>query len=277
MREFLWGKIILKTVVLALFPVIIGILGSIAIAFPNIVWYLATGILIMLYVLYLWGNCLYEKKQKVYQEWFDSITKLCREECSLVKAFADSIHQKVRSKVGHTEVTDWPTLKRNCDIICKVVYEFIQNIALSGNQFSVSVFFKRMNEGKNEYNMLSRVSYDNHNPASYNVFRSEEEVSKYFYKKMFDEAKTRPTIFPTKQEIEAAFYNCDGVNYSQYIGIPVACLGNRMIAILQIVSYNNSLIAKTRDDIEKMVDDYLCTYANLILLADKVENATNRL
>ena len=202
---------------------------------------------------------------------------MCWEDSSLIKELADALYEKVIAKVGHVEITDWARIKNNCDTVCRIVFEFLKGIALKGDQFSVSVFFKRTGVRGNEYNMISRISYDNHNPASYNVFRAEEEVKSYYYKRLFDDQITRPAILCSKEEIEVAFYNCDGVNYSQYVAIPVACLGNKMIAILQIVSYNDSVIAKDRKSIQKVVDDYLSAYANLILLADKVENVIHHL
>ncbi len=275
MKNLLWRNLIIKTVILALLPVIIGIFGSIAVSTLSLKWCIITGIMILLYTLYLIGNCFYERKQKKHESWHDAITNLCREDCTLVKAYADSIYKLVNSKIGHAEISNWSIVKNHCDAICKIVYNFIQSTALKGNEFSVSVFFRRTLGGENQYIMLSRTSYDNHNPASYNVFRTEEEVKSYYYKRLFDEAITRPAILSGKEAIRAVFYNCDGVDYSQYIGIPVACLGNKMIAILQIVSYNNSLIAKNKEEIQKLVDDYLWGYANLVLLADKVENAVS--
>ena len=275
MKNLLWRNLIIKTVILALLPVIIGILGSITVSTPSLIWFIITGIMILLYIFYLIGNCFYERTQKKHESWHDAITKLCRADCTLIKSFADSIYKMVNSKIGHAEIADWATVKNHCDIICNIVYDFIRSTALRGDEFSVSVFFKRTLNEENQYIMLSRTSYDNHNPASYNVFRTEEEVKSYYYKRLFDEARTWPAILSTKETIHSAFYNCDGVDYSQYVGIPIACLGNKMIANLQIVSYNDSLIAKNKEDIQKLVDDYLWVYANLILLADKVENAVS--
>lgn len=277
MKEFLWGKIIPKTIILALTPVLIGILGSIAVTYHTFLWIISTIVFILLYVLYLIGNCRYELSQKSSKVLQDATTKLCREDCSLIKSFADSLHKKINQKIGHAEIENWEILKNHCDNICKIIYEFIQSVSLKGEQFSVSVFFKRTVDGNDEFKMISRVSYDNHNPASYDVFKTADEIKNYYYYKIFAEKRTRPSILSTKSEIQVAFYNCDGVNYSQYVGIPVACLGNKMIALLQIVSYNDSVIAKDTASIQKLVDDYLCTYANLILLADKVENAIHYL
>ena len=277
MKDLLWSKPIPKTIVLAISPVLIGLLGNIVVSSPTILWIVLTGILFLLYILYLIGNANYESKQKHHETWHDAITSLCREDCTQIRTYADSIHQKVNSKVGHAEITDWEKVQSYCNSICRIVYNFIQEIAHCGNQFSVSVFFKRSNNGILEYNMLSRVSYDRHNPASYNTFRSEEDVKFFHFKKLFDKCITRASILPTKDAIRAAFTDCDGVNYSQYIGIPVACTGNKMIAILQIVSYNDSIIASSEKEIQELVDNYLSTYANLILLADKTENAIHYL
>lgn len=291
MKDFLWGKPSIKTIVLALSPIFISFTSGFAITFSSIGWWIITFVLVVLYALYLWGNCVYEKAQKdtetrieelkkelqISKDSKTAITKLCREDCTLIKSFADSLHNKVKEKIGHAEITDWDSVGSHCDTICKIVFDFIRNIALQGDEFSVSVFFKRTVNDENEYNMLSRTSYDKHNPASYKVFRPEKEVEHYYFKKLFDQAKTRPAILPTKEAIKIAFHNCDGVDYSQYVGIPVACLGNKMIAILQIVSYGDSLIAKNEKTIEKIVNDYLCTYANLILLADKTENTVHYL
>lgn len=275
MKNLLWKNLIIKTVILALLPVIIGILGSITVATPSLKWFIITGSMILLYVLYLIGNCIYERRQKRHENWYGAITKLCRADCTLIKSSADSIYKMVNSRIGHAEISDWKTVKSQCDQICNTVYDFIQSTALKGNEFSVSVFFKRKVNDKNQYTMLSRTSYDNHNPASYNVFREEDEVKSYYYKSLFDKAITRPAILVSKEAIQSAFFNCDGVDYSQYVGIPIACLGNKMIAILQIVSYHDSLIGKNKKEIQKLIDDYLWAYANFILLADKVENAVS--
>lgn len=115
MKDLLWSKPIPKTIVLAISPVLIGLLGNIVVSSPTILWIVLTGILFLLYILYLIGNANYESKQKHHETWHDAITSLCREDCTQIRTYADSIHQKVNSKVGHAEITDWEKVQSYCN------------------------------------------------------------------------------------------------------------------------------------------------------------------
>ena len=131
---------------------------------------------------------------------------------------------------------------------------------------------KKVENEENYYNMISRISYDGHCPASYNVFRKESEIASYYYVGLFKKSITKPSILATKEAIEGAFCDTDGVNY---VAIPIACTGNKMIALLQIVAYEDSIIAKDRDEIEKIAGNYLSSYTNLVLLTDKVDHVVH--
>ena len=76
MKDLLWSKPIPKTIVLAISPVLIGLLGNIVVSSPTILWIVLTGILFLLYILYLIGNANYESKQKHHETWHDAITSL---------------------------------------------------------------------------------------------------------------------------------------------------------------------------------------------------------
>lgn len=229
----------------------------------------------MVYVGYLIINHKYERGQDRHEEWHDAITDLCSQSGPLIRKLADSLHQKVTDRVGHVEITDWSMVKERCDDVCKCTYEFTRKIATRGDKFSVSIFLKKVENEENYYNMISRISYDGHCPASYNVFRKESEIASYYYVGLFKKSITKPSILATKEAIEGAFCDTDGVNYSQYVAIPIACTGNKMIALLQIVAYEDSIIAKDRDEIEKIAGNYLSSYTNLVLLTDKVDHVVH--
>ena len=62
MKEFLWGKIVVKTIILAAFPLIISTVISIALTNMSISWWIVTLVICLLYFLYLGENCRYEMR-----------------------------------------------------------------------------------------------------------------------------------------------------------------------------------------------------------------------
>ncbi|MBP3509420.1 hypothetical protein [Oscillibacter sp.] len=197
----------------------------------------------------------------------------CSTASELSSSCANELYQSIKRKKGHSEIQDWPVVQGKCDQICLTLYELVRKLAYCGDHFSVNFIFKKTQGGVTGFTMLSRKAYKAHAPRLFNDFMPESEVMNYHYKHLFDLGSSRPNFLFTQDEISAVFKKTDGVKYSQYIGIPISCAGNRMVALLQIVAYDDSKLAATREDFEKLYDKYFCMFSSLALLTDKVENA----
>ncbi len=203
----------------------------------------------------------------------DVVTESYKEADKFIHDISISLYDTISAKNGHSNVEDWSFLQSNGDIICREAHKFIKNVALEGNDFSVSVIFKQNKNGEEGFTMIARKSDENsHNPASYRNFIPKSETEGMYYRQIFDLNPTSPQILYDKRAISEKFKDHEGKDYSQYIGLPILCK-DKAVAILQVVAYNNSKIAKEERDIRKLCDDYLSLYANLLLLTDKIENA----
>lgn len=186
---------------------------------------------------------------------------------------ASLLYQTVKStKETHSEIQDWAWVKSECDRICATLYNLINEIAICGEHFAVNIIFKKIENNITGFTMLSIKSYRSNYPSLYGTFSSEDRSKNFHYKHLFDEQPSRPSFLFTKDEIDAVFRNVDGVNYSQYIGIPISCTGNKMFALLQILAYDDSKLASTKKELEALYDNYFCVFSSLTVLADKVEN-----
>ncbi len=185
---------------------------------------------------------------------------------------ANKLYGMVQNKKGHSDIVNWDWMQSRGDDICDAIYNFIKKIAERGSNFSVSMMFKKVKNGVQGYTMMSRSSNNaSHIPKAYRNFVPETEVLNSYYKKIFDENPSRPKILLNKKEIEENFVDINGINYSQYIALPISCKG-KIIGLIQIVAYDESLVASTKSELLRLCDDYFVIAQSTILLSDKSEN-----
>lgn len=211
---------------------------------------------------------------KAAEEQLKSITELHKETDKFIHDISISLYETISSKNKHSDVVNWEFLQFNGDTICKAAHKVVKNIAVQGSDFSVSVMFRQKKNGANGFTMIARTSDENsHNPASYHNFIPEDQTKGMYYRKIFDQSPTSPQILHDRRAIEENFKEPDSKRYSQYIVLPILCK-DKAVALLQVVAYNNSKIAEGEEALRKLCDDYLSLYANLLLLTDKIENAS---
>lgn len=159
--------------------------------------------------------------------------------------------------------------------ICKAVYDIVNNLAQSGSRFSVSIMFKKQQNGVQGYTMLARCAPDDmaYTPDSYHSFVPEAQAVGYFYKKIFDLQIKKSVVLPDKRAIRKEFkdVNKDKADYSQFVAVPISCKGNKIVGILQIAALEDSIIAD-KPELKKLAEEYFSLYATLMLLCDKFEN-----
>lgn len=216
---------------------------------------------------------LVEKSEKNYNE-VKTAKRILITVNKILTDTSNYIHELVSTKKAHSYIVDWHLMENMGDQVCEAAYRALEKVAEKGEEFSVSIMFKRVENNVHGYTMLSRMAHDNnsHRPKSYRGFVSEEDAEGSYYKKIFDSAPTSARILPTRAEIERNFVECNDVKFSQYIAIPITCKHNRMVGLLQIVAYDKSIIATNKKVLKALCNDYFSVFANLMLLCDKYEN-----
>lgn len=283
-KEFFKNTIV-KSIILTVLPLTYGI------AFPYAIELDATNpskgtlifgsiVMLILHIVVLIAYGCVENRQKQENSNYSKTLIEIKEAKKLIKMtdeivydVATSIHGLILEHKEHSEINDWKYMEAKGDIICREAFHILNKIAEKGEEFSVSIMFRQTKDGKKGYTMLSRVANDtSHKPKTYRNFVGEDDAAGYCYKKIFDEAPSRPMILPDKKAIGRMFKDADAVPYTQYIGLPIICKENRVVGVLQIVAYNDSIIAKQKKALNKLCDDYFCVFATLMLLIDKYEN-----
>lgn len=272
-------NIIVKNILLTILPIIYTTLVSICFSnFSDVLltWSIISFVLHMvLLILYGYKEAQQKKEYKKTEMLIkktEAVTKAYKEADEFIQDNADMLYQLVYNKKGHSEVENWDLLRTKGDIICNSVFELVRNVAEKGNDFAISIIFRRIKDNKSEYTMLSRkTNFNSYKPEMYRNFISDEKAKDTFYKKIFDESPRKPQILKDKRKIKEKFAMSNDIEYSQYIGFPIFCK-SKIVAILQIVSYKESLIANNEKALKRLCDDYISLFANLFLLSDKLEN-----
>lgn len=194
----------------------------------------------------------------------------------IVRENSHMFHELVYNKHGHSDIIDWRLLYNNGATICSELHTFVSKIALSGSQFSVSIMFRRKENQVNGFTMIARCAPDDMDyvPRSYHSFVSESEARDYFYKTIFDTAPNSSVVLASKEDVAKCFVNIDEtkVDYSQFVAVPIACKHNKIVGVLQIAAYEDSMIASDKKTLKKLAEKYFSLYAHLALLCDKYEN-----
>lgn len=219
----------------------------------------------------------YETSNKKAPKEVAALSDLLKKYNKVIKDNADKLYDYVSGHHGHSDVVDWQWMQSKGDEICEKVHEFLKKTSEKGYTFSVSIMFRKQQNNVQGFTMMSRDSSDaaTHCPKSYRNFILEEEAEGTFYKWIFDNNPTEITILMNKKQVEKNFADIGDVNYSQYIGIPISCKG-KVVGILQIVTYNNTIITNNKNEMIRLCNDYFSIAANSILLTDKVENITQK-
>lgn len=277
MLDFL-KKVQVKSFILTVLPILIGILvpmlldegiitkKGIVLLFLSII--LSVG---EIFAIILYGKM--DKKYSDYEEVnqkYKALVASYKNINDIVLNSADDIYKAIKLSGFSKDYIDYEHLKSNCDAICTSVYELLNTLSSKEDKYTVSIILKVTKEDEEGYITISRKSYSSYRPGSFNTFISKTKVKGYHYDKLFEIDNKEPNYLDTKEKIQGAFLN-PKLEYSQYIGIPIICSGNKMIGLLQVISCEESLLATNEHGLKELYNNYLCLYPSLILISDKVE------
>lgn len=207
---------------------------------------------------------------------YENLLNACGDIGAELTKSSEDIYEVVKSAktTGHINLHHW-NKKSFYDFICRSLHEYICGFSMQSGDFSVSIITRSYHDDETFYFMISRSLKSKGKPKIYLNEISESIAKNYFYGKLFIKNNPEPIIL-NKEEIDHNFFfsstsSANKNKYSQYIGIPVFCSGNNMIALLQIIAHKNSIISKNEKELEQIISTILSLYSNLILLGDKIE------
>lgn len=219
-----------------------------------------------------------DKKIKILTEHANGFKKAFNEFEKCFDENATKVYDLVKN-ARNKQIIDlkiW-NFKNICDFACTSLYNLLVALSEKGKEFSVSVIVEREAGGRKKQKKLLMLSYDGYNKTKPHIFNSPITISsakKYFYGKLFESKNPEVTVLMNSTEVDSKFFFKDSLKrgkYSQYIGIPIFCDGNKMIGLLQIVSHNNSIISSDEKEMWEIINSYCIAYSNFILFAEKVE------
>lgn len=213
---------------------------------------------------------LIEKQEKAFFYLLETFNDLGSE----FMRSSEKIYKVVKNaqETGRIRLDSWN--KRNFyDFICDSLHEYICKVAEKGDDFSVSIITKDTRGRSNVFFMMSRSRKSKGTPKIYNKEIYEKDAKKYFYWNLFNSNNSDFVILNKKEINENFFFNneTDKKKYNQYIGIPIYCPGNNMIALLQIIAHKDCIIYSDKGKLGKLIENIGMVYSNFALLGDKIE------
>lgn len=160
--------------------------------------------------------------------------------------------------------------------ICSSVYEVLSCVCSPNDEFTVNILLDDITASgkRRNYTMIAHKGKFEEYPSKFQEKMVYVEHPNFYATKLFKSGKSDIKILTTKEEVNEKFVYVDEDDhpeYSQYVGIPIVCSGNRMICLLQICTFGNNKIANTKKDIMDIVKTYILPFTQFALLNYKVE------
>lgn len=287
----------IKPVVLVVIPIIANIINYITGAWTdsngqmvNLFWSKKTYVLLFLIVhivIVIVYTICESKDNKDRQNYEGEITKrdikleaYRKEVSSLTNAF--DVSQKAINKLTKHLIADKQLDLREWNFeaistyICKGVYNSIATVATNGTNFTVNIYLKEEEEKKQYVTMIAHEGEFKSQPKIFGIRKLLKGTGEYYYEKQFINNNPEISILVDKDSVKKAFkFNGDYEKYkdeyNQYVGIPISCNGNNIIALLEIIAHKDSVIANKQEEIRDIVNHYVISYQYFALLAHKIE------
>lgn len=279
------NKTSVKSIILAVFPIIISILCSLLsnwdVNQPHFILKIASfSIISLLYITLLiyyaksdsnlkYANDILTKQNNAFRKVATSSANIFNESAKGLNLLSHSIVEE--SKI---DMNIWSFDKAVMGI-CKGVYELICNIS-GGEQFGVT--YVKLLESPESTHCVKTVGFYNNSSIPPHVFgksRCIDDSHGYYDTKLFAKDNPDISIISTPKEIFELFEFENRTEktgkYSQYIGYPVICNDKTMIGLIQVVSYGNQKIASCPEDLQTIAKKYLSQFAFLSVFLSKVE------
>lgn len=221
--------------------------------------------------------------------------KGCEEVFSSIQAAID-LSAKNLNILRHDLMDDGQALEnvwnfsQICAVICKSTFNVLEKLYNNEQGFEVSyISYKSMPNGDHISHMLCYETRNNEIPSiadkkivlPHNV-KKKSLRKRYCFERLLFERTNAPLILLSENEVKANFKfendeKRDNCKYKQYIGIPICCEAKKPIGLLQIVSFQNNLIAGDKNTVNRTLITLLRPLSYLSLLANKTQDCLDLL
>lgn len=217
----------------------------------------------------------YKKEQELLKQEIKNYDVGLRELTALFYDSADSINSISRQVLNGNRTLDIWNFKKVATGICNGIYRLLCEICAPYDDFTVNIMLTDVT-AKGKKRNITMIAHK----GKYEKYPGKFEEKLYFDKnntfyavKVCCSNNTDIRILTTKEEVNEKFVYVDEDHpeYSQYVGIPIVCTGNKILCLLQICSFKDNKIAETKAGIVDIISKYILPFTNYALLTYKVE------
>lgn len=280
-----WDRSSIKPVLLALFPIVIGIVVSLAMADYksdriSIIWWGADVCLMIFYIILVGYYAKQDVNLKTVNQYLETeimarnnfiatVIELHEKTAENLNIVAHSIAQK-----NVFDMANWSFDKEAMNA-CWAIYTVLSEIS-SGISFEVTYVKCIHKDKKGERIQMVGYYNESHNhPTIFMKARKLDDPNAYYDTKLFKRNNSDIDILLTKEEIADNFVfknrKQQKDKYSQYIGVPVYCNSIKMVGLIQIAFYNSSVLSDNPNRIKEIVQKYIKPIEAMLVSHTKME------
>ena len=290
MEEKWYDKSKSKAILLALTPIVIGVLSAfIELDSDKVVQSVVFGVLtVVVCVIYVFLIVHYTKldlnkkvAEQIIQKENEAFVNIMTNATSIYMNTAEGLNNISHGVVSNNSVDMnlW-CFDKTSMLICQAAYKILKALR-NDSEFEVT-YVKLIEDGPNK-GKVETVGFENESQTHPSVLHVPREVPKslthpgaYYDTKLFNKDSSEIVTFADSQDLFDAFEFKDRTSqnskkYSQYFGIPVFCNNNKMIGLLQVVSLSGTKIGNDKKQLETIAKRYLKTLCELSVIMSKIE------
>ena len=209
-----------------------------------------------------------ELAKKCYSKETRSLSTLCLDSSNSINVLAKNV-------LGGARTLDVWNFKKVCTGICSSVYDVLCEVCKPYDDFTVNIVLDDITAtgAKKNVTMIAHKGKYEKYPGKFEEKMYYNKHDGFYAIKLFKNKNTDIKILTTKEEVNEKFVYVDEEHpeYSQYVGIPIVCSGNKMICLLQICAFKNDKIADTKQEIMEIIMAYIIPFVQFALMNYKVE------
>lgn len=195
---------------------------------------------------------------------------------SLCLDSSNSINELAKDVLNGKRTLDTWNFTKVATGICSSVYDVLCCVCSPNDEFTVNILLDDITaKGKKKnYTMIAHKGKYEEYPSKFQEKMTYKDNPHFYATKLFKSGKADIRILTTKEEVNEKFVygdEDDHPEYSQYVGIPIVCSGNRMVCLLQICAFGDNKIAENKNDIMDLIKTYILPFTQFALFNYKVE------
>lgn len=216
-----------------------------------------------------------EDQIRAYEEIMTGIDNICKQSSSEITAVLHDILEK-----GKFEFKIW-NFDKACMLTCSHLYKLL--VQLSGGSRNFGIAYIKLEENKKPETEITMCGFANQNMHKPTIFGKKrcfnnDDDRNYHDADLFKRGKSDIEVIIGADKINDVFSyttkqsrieNKD--KYNQYIAIPVFCNDVKMVGLLEIVCFNDTILAQTEEELLDLASKYFVPYSYLMLLLHKME------